>query len=251
MGGFMQASILRIHRFLASQSLYPLILSSFLALGLLGVRTIFAHGWSYENMPWNLFLAWVPYGFSFLALFLHQLARGHWWMLLFPAGLWLIFFPNAPYLVTDFLHLEHRPPIPLWYDIVMLASFAWTGCFLAIASLRTMQYLVKSYLGVLASWVFVAGALALSGLGIYLGRFGRWNSWDLFTQPYDVVYDILARLANPLNNLRFFVFSLMFTAFLLVCYLMFASVSRLEELDHGTPREVERETIQKRIDKRR
>jgi uncharacterized membrane protein len=247
----MQASILRVHRFLSSQSLYPLLLSSFLAVGLLAVRMLFAHGWGYNNMPWNLFLAWVPYIFSFLALFLHQLARGRWWILLFPAGLWLIFFPNAPYLVTDFLHLEHRPPIPIWYDILMLASFAWTGCFLAIASLRTMQYLVKSYLGVLASWVFVGGTLAMSGLGIYLGRFVRWNSWDLFTQPHNVIYDVLVRLANPFNNLRFFVFTLMFTAFLLVCYLMFASVSRLDELDQGSSREVERGTTHNRTGKRR
>jgi uncharacterized membrane protein len=245
MGGHMQTSILRVHRFLASQSLYPLLLSSFLALGLLVVRTIFARGWSYNNMPWNLFLAWVPYLFSFMALFLHNMARGRWWMLIPPAALWLIFFPNAPYIVTDFLHLSHRPPIPLWYDIIMLASFAWTGCFLAIASLRTMQYLVKSYLGTLASWVFVSIALGMSGLGIYLGRFGRWNSWDLFIQPFDVVYDILERFANPFNNLRFFVFSLLFTAFLLVCYLMFASVSRLEELEHGASREVEGETTSK------
>jgi uncharacterized membrane protein len=173
------------------------------------------------------------------------MARGRWWMLIPPAALWLIFFPNAPYIVTDFLHLSHRPPIPLWYDIIMLASFAWTGCFLAIASLRTMQYLVKSYLGTLASWVFVSIALGMSGLGIYLGRFGRWNSWDLFIQPFDVVYDILERFANPFNNLRFFVFSLLFTAFLLVCYLMFASVSRLEELEHGASREVEGETTSK------
>jgi uncharacterized membrane protein len=247
----MQASLMRIHRFLAIQSLYPLILSSLLAMGLLGARLIFSRGWGYQNMPWNLFLAWVPYGFSFLALFLHRIAPRRWWMLLFPAGLWLIFFPNAPYLVTDFLHLEHRPPIPLWYDIVMVSSFAWTGCFLAIASLRTMQYLVTSYLGRLASWVFVMAALVMSGLGIYLGRFERWNSWDLFTQPQDVAYDILLRLANPFNNLRFFVFTLMFTAFLMVCYLMFTSISHLEDHDRGSRKEREKQAIRNGMEKRR
>ena len=247
----MPSSILRIHRFLASQSLYPLLLSTFLSLGLFGARLLFTQGWSYDNLPWNLFLAWVPFGFSFLTLLLHRLAPRLWWMLLFPGGLWLIFFPNAPYIVTDFLHLVHRPPIPLWYDIGMLASFAWTGCFLAIASLRTMQYLVKSYLGSLASWVFVAGTIAMSGLGIYLGRFGRYNSWDLFTQPQDVAYDIMARLSNPFGNLRFVVFTLMFTAFLMVCYLMFTSVSNLDELDRGARHDLEHESIRRRMDKRR
>jgi hypothetical protein len=65
----------------------------------------------------------------------------------------------------------------------MFATFAWTGCFLAVASLRVMQTLVKNYVGWFASWIFAAVALSLGGLGIYLGRFSRWNSWDLFLQP--------------------------------------------------------------------
>ena len=227
----MQATVLKIHRFLASQSFYPLVLSSLLAIGLLGARMLFFRSWNYNMLAWNLFLAWVPYVFSFVALFLHRLAPRGWWLLPIPAALWLIFFPNAPYIVTDFLHLYDRPPIPIWYDIGMLATFAWTGCFLAIASLRTMQYLVKNFLGGFVSWIFVGGTLVLSGLGIYLGRFGRWNSWDLFWQPYDVARDIFLRLINPFSNLRFFGFTLLFTAFLMVCYLMFVSRTQLEELD--------------------
>jgi uncharacterized membrane protein len=230
----MQVHLLKIHRFLASQSFYALVLSSLLASGLLAARMIFFKSWNYNMLAWNLFLAWVPYWFSFLTLFLQRLAPKRWWLLPLPGLLWLIFFPNAPYLVTDFLHLYDRPPIPIWYDIGMLATFAWTGCFLAIASLRTMQYLVKNYLGRIVSWVFVGGTLVMGGLGIYLGRYGRWNSWDLFSQPSEVARDILLRLINPFNNLRFFGFSLLFTAFLMVCYLMFVSRTQLEELDQET-----------------
>ena len=227
----MRSFLLKIHRFLASQSFYPLVLSSLLAVALLGARMFVFRSWNYNMLAWNLFLAWVPYLFSFLALFLHRLAPRSWWLLPLPAALWLIFFPNAPYIVTDFLHLYERPPIPIWYDIGMLVTFAWTGCFLAIASLRTMQFLVKQYLGAFASWLFVGASLVMSGLGIYLGRFGRWNSWDLFSQPRDVARDILLRLVNPFDNLRFFGFTLLFTAFLLVCYLMFVSRTQIEELD--------------------
>jgi uncharacterized membrane protein len=92
-----------------------------------------------------------------------------------------------------------------------------------------MQILVRNHLGWVISWLFAGTALVLGGLGIYLGRFSRFNSWDMFFQPKDVLYDIAVRLTNPLSNLRFFGFTLLFTAFLLVCYLTFISVRRVNE----------------------
>jgi uncharacterized membrane protein len=228
----MLRGFIKLHRFLASQSLYPILLSTLLALAFYAGRVFYARiWWHYSNLVWNLFLAWLPYIFSIIAAAIYRRFPRHWWLLLPPAGLWLIFFPNAPYIMTDFLHLEYRPPVPLWYDIGLLATFAWTGCFLAISSLRTMQFLVRRYLGGIMSWIFVAFVLGLSGLGIYLGRFGRFNSWDLFFQPKDVVQDILTRVVNPFSNLRFFGFTLMFTAFLVVLYLMFVSIRHMDELE--------------------
>ena len=127
----------------------------------------------YSNLAWNFFLAWLPYLFCLLAAWLHYRYPRRWWLLGLPALIWLIFFPNAPYLITDFLHLEERPYIPMWYDIILLATFAWTGCFLGIASLWIMQGIVKSYAGQFISWLFVMFAIGLSGLGVYLGRFSR------------------------------------------------------------------------------
>jgi uncharacterized membrane protein len=223
--------IQKTHQFLSSQLIYPLILSTLLAGFLFVARVLVSRSLAYKNLPWNLFLAWLPYVFSLWAALLNLRNQGRWWLLLIPGGLWLIFFPNAPYIVTDFLHLETRPYIPLWYDITMLATFAWTGCFLAIASLRTMQILVRNYAGWIVSWLFAASVLGLGGLGIYLGRFSRWNSWDLLLNPRGVAKDIILRLIDPLSNLRFFGFTLIFTAFLLVCYLTFISVRRISDHD--------------------
>lgn len=224
--------ISKIHRFLLSQSFYPLLLSTILAFGIFGGRIVLSNSWVvYRNLVWNLFLAWVPYFFSFLSAAIHRLFPRQWWLLIVPGALWLVFFPNAPYIITDFLHLEQRPYVPLWYDILLLATFAWTGCFLAIASLRTMQWVIKTYLGWFVSWFFVAAALGLTGLGIYLGRFSRWNSWDLLFHPKRILYDVLTRFANPLDNLRFFGFTLLFTAFLFVAYLTFLSVRHSDEVD--------------------
>jgi uncharacterized membrane protein len=206
-------------------------LSTFLAMGMFAGRVLLTHDPRvFRNLPWNLFLAWLPYLFSMLAAFLYRLTPRYAWLLIpAPGLLWLVFFPNAPYIVTDFLHLEERPIVPLWYDILLIASFAWSGIFLAITSLRTMQWLVKRYLGGLLSWLFVAFALGLSGLGIYLGRFERWNSWDLLSHPRRILTDVLVRVANPSENLRFLGFTVLITAFLLVCYLTFAAVHQVED----------------------
>jgi uncharacterized membrane protein len=229
--------ISRLHRFLVSQSFYPIVLSAALALAIFIARVLVSgNRIVYANLVWNLLLAWIPYLFSMLAAAFHRLFPGRWWLLIIPGGIWLAFFPNAPYILTDFFHLTPRPAIPLWYDILLLISFSWTGIFLAVASLRTMQMLVNAYLGGVISWIFVALALGLGGLGIYLGRFERWNSWDLLAHPRSILHDITSRLTNPLENLRFFIFTTLFTCLLLVCYLMFISMRHAAEADEWLER---------------
>jgi uncharacterized membrane protein len=226
----MTDSFLRIHRFLVNQLFYPIFLSSVLAMAIFIVRVIIARSpVIYSNLVWNLALAWIPYAFGVLASGLHRSNPKSWWLIIIPGMIWLLFFPNAPYMVTDFLHLNPRPGIPLWYDILMLVSFSWTGIFLAIASLRMMQGLIKYYLGTFLSWLFAFFAIALSGLGIYLGRFERWNSWDMLTHPKSILKDLAKQLLNPLDSLSFFGFTMLITAFLFVCYFMFVSMRRLND----------------------
>ncbi len=98
---------------------------------------------------------------------------------MFPcAALWLVFFPNAPYIITDLLHLSAQDGVPVWYDLILLSAFAWTGAMLGMISLGLMHVLVARVAGGAWSWIFVLGVLMLSGFGVYLGRFPRWNSWD-------------------------------------------------------------------------
>lgn len=222
--------IKRLHRFLADQSFYPILLSSLFAIMLFVGRAIYSgQPRVYSNLVWNLFLAWVPYGFSMVAYALLHLSRRSWWLLFVPGLLWLLFFPNAPYILTDFFHLMQRPGIPLWYDVLLLITFSWTGLFLMVASLRTMQRVVQAYLGKIAGWFFTVVALVLSGIGIYLGRFERWNSWDMLSHPERILADVLRPLADPLNSLRFFGVTILFTTFLMICYLVFVSFDLPDE----------------------
>lgn len=223
--------IRRIHSYFSNQSLYPLLLASILAASFLFFRLIYSGNTNYINLIWNLLLAWIPYICSMAAYALYLFFPRYWWLQIPPGLFWILFFPNAPYIVTDFYHLVERPPVPLWYDIGLIAIFAFTGIFLAIASLRTLHFIVQKFLGRFAGWIFIGIALGLSTLGIYLGRFGRWNSWDLLLNPKEVIKDIAIHIINPLDNLTFVGFTLMFTAILLVFYLMFVSTSHFDQLD--------------------
>lgn len=207
------------HRFALSQGLYPVVLSTLLACTLLAGRVYLSRQWTYLFLVWNLFLAWIPYLTSLWTSSVYQRQSRRWGYLLLPGLVWLAFFPNAPYIVTDFLHLQHRPPVPVWYDMGLISIFAWTGLFLAVFSLRAMQRVVKTAVGPVLSWLFVVSVMGLSGLGIYIGRFLGWNSWDLFIHPEAVLTDILIRFTNPFQHTATFGVSLMFALFLLVCYL--------------------------------
>ena len=151
---------------------------------------------AYGFLLWNLFLAWLPVFFAFLASRWQRSPL----LLLMHSSLWLLFLPNAPYLLTDLIHLGRWDGISPWYDLLMLLLFALTGLLLGFFSLSMMQDLVSERLGVMAGWLFAGTALALSSFGVYLGRFQRWNSWDLLTHPQWLLRDILALLRDPLAH---------------------------------------------------
>ena len=153
----------RVHRFLVVNSFYALALSTLLALTIFAGRVYLSHRYTFYFLIWNLFLAWIPYGCALGALGLYR--SGSWRRVLLPApaALWLLFLPNAPYMLTDLLHLAERPPVPLWYDTGMLLAFAWAGMLLGVTSLAAMQSLVRRVCGRLLSWLFVFGAAGLSG----------------------------------------------------------------------------------------
>ncbi|MFP4438190.1 MAG: DUF1361 domain-containing protein [Chloroflexaceae bacterium] len=213
------------HHFLARHLFYPLLLSSILACGILFGRLYVTRSWQYYFLVWNLFLAWLPYLGSLWAASIQRRYPHHWWRLLLPGGFWLLFLPNAPYILTDFVHLQHQTFL-WWYDTGLLLAFAWTGCFLAVASLQSMQTLVEHFAGRVAGWLLVLGSVGLSGVGMYLGRFLRWNSWDLLLNPRAVLSDVTAIMLNPFNHLHTCAVTGMFAMLLLICYITFTTARR-------------------------
>lgn len=168
-------------------------------------------------MVWNLILAWLPWLFA-VPMALVPSRVGQAWRLLPSFGAWLLFLPNAPYMVTDVLHVRHTQAAPVWFDAVMLFAFAWTGCLLGFSSLKIVHARIESWLGRAAGWIFVGGAAVLTGFGIYLGRFLRWNSWDIVTRPRGLAWDVAARVLRPDQHPGTWAVTLMFAAVLIVFY---------------------------------
>jgi len=148
---------------------------------------------------WNLLLAAIP---AVAAWFFVRAAEIRSSALIQVSwfAIWLAFLPNAPYIVTDFIHLDSRPPIPLWYDIALLASCAGTGLLLGYSSLADVHATIARRFSASLGWALALAALFLSGFGIYLGRVLRWNSWDALTNPLPLFSDIADRVFHPLSH---------------------------------------------------
>jgi uncharacterized membrane protein len=201
-------------------------LSLALSFALIAVRVFITQQFLFVFLLWNLFLAAIPFG---LSAALHLAARRPKARLLLPVGaVWLLFFPNAPYLVTDLFHLEPRAGVPYWYDLALIVSCAWNGLMLAYASLIDMHTLVRQRLGFWAGWSFATVALGLSAFGVYLGRYLRFNSWDILSNPFTLFYDIVQRFLHPFHNWQTWGVTVVFWAFLLLGYATVRLLGRME-----------------------
>lgn len=170
-------------------------------------------------MLWNLFLAAIPLG---LSLGLRQINR---LVLAVPLlAVWLLFFPNAPYVLTDLMHLnEHNAHVPKWLDLLMLLSFAFVALWFGFQSLHIVQHWFARKFSHAAAWCVSLGSLGLSGFGIYLGRFDRWNSWDLIHRPVSLLSRIAAYILHPMAHTRTWGFTLSFGTLLILSYLFWFS----------------------------
>lgn len=188
-----------------------------------------AHG--YRFLLWNLALAWIP---LLLALQIYDRYRnGTRLARLAPlVALWLLFLPNGPYILTDFIHLQPSTRTPLWLDGAILSAFGWTGLLLGFVSIYLVHTVGRHRLGERAAWSCVAGILGLVSVGVCLGRFLRWNSWDLLITPGRRLTQLAAQLGDPSAVTRAGVLTLLLTGLLASAYFTFYVLigSRLENV---------------------
>lgn len=204
--------------------------SSF-CVGLVVLRVALSGHAGYAFLVWNLALAWVP---LVVAVGIWVGYRREWprTLLGLAAVVWLLFLPNAPYILTDYVHLSRgHQGAALVFDALCISAYAVTGVLLGFASLYLVQAVSRCLFGERVTWWLVHGTLALSAVGIYLGRYQRLNSWDAIRDPGHIIGMIRVRLADPLGNDALLAMTFSFTAALVVLYLLVYSVvlPRLQE----------------------
>jgi uncharacterized membrane protein len=207
-----------------------LIAASVVSLILVLIHSRINGSFTYAFLVFNLGLAWIPLAAAVAAYISLRNRITFYLVMPFCIVVWLIFFPNAPYLLTDFQHLAFtNGNSPVWFDVILMIWFAWTGLLLGISSLYLMQEIVTRTFNPFIGWIFAISVTILSSLGIYLGRFLRWNSWDLLRDPLPIAKDMYGIVRHPITNLPTYVFTILFTLLFLFVYLsihLFAGANR-------------------------
>ncbi len=195
-----------------------ILLASGFSILLLAVRMIVTGTIEFCFLPWNLLLAFVPYGITRLMERRIDWLENRWKR----AGLlclWLLFVPNSFYIITDLFHFTHVRSAPKWFDLLLIFSFAWNGIFFGIISLRRVELIVGLDRGPLFSIGLVFLVMWLNALGIYIGRYLRFNSWDVLTDPFNLAGEMADLLFNPIANWYAWGMTVAYAVFMSLLYL--------------------------------
>jgi uncharacterized membrane protein len=202
----------------------------------LGVLTLFCFGVSlfrfvytdtkvFLFLNWNLFLAFIPWALTSLVIIKPKFQKSRLTLIVL-LGSWLLFFPNAPYILTDLFHLRLKSSMPIWFDLILILSFAWTGLLFGFLSLWDIEKLLRNFMKRTYVIIISAVLLFIGSFGIYVGRFLRWNSWDILTEPFKLMYDIGDRFINPFEHPRTWGMTIFMGLFLNMIYLSFRLIRK-------------------------
>ena len=167
---------------------------------------------------WNLFLAFVPW-FAASIVYIKNIKNK--FLLIVIIIFWLVFFPNAPYILTDLIHLGKGNLMPVWYDLILLLSFGFTGMIYGFVSLQMIEEKIRIVFKIKHASIISFFLIYVSCFGIYLGRFLRWNSWDIVKNIDGVFDDIFQRIIYPGDHRTTWVFTFLFGTLLNILYIVF------------------------------
>ena len=189
------------------------------------VRMKLNKSFCYSFLIWNVFLAIIPYVMTMYLSTkpkLSKLALGIWFLT------WLVFLPNAPYIITDLIHIRIGNYNLLWLDVLVLLSFALSGLFLFYLSISDMEMLIATRFKKIPTPIVSGIIIFLCGFGVYLGRFLRYNSWEIISNPQILIADVFHIILAPYQHSEAWLFTLGFGGFLVVGYWMFKNLTYLK-----------------------
>lgn len=202
-----------------------LVLSIGFTMVLLAFRMSYTGSFEYSFYIWNTFLALIPYLCSNQLIHCRKV---HVVALMLIAG-WLLFFPNAPYIITDLFHYEEKSNFPVWYDLILVTSGTWNGLILGIVSLMQVEAFLSHHMKPIWVKVCVFVSLLLCGYGIFIGRFLRFNSWDIVNKPRELAYSSAHHILLPQHHLKLWVFTFLFAILLSLMYFTLKKLPRMIE----------------------
>lgn len=218
-----------VRRSIVDPLFYILTATSVLCALLVSFRASRVEIMEFRFLLWNLFLAWLPLVFSMAALAWARIAGGAPLAvgLSLCGALWLLLFPNAPYLMTDLIHLIFASRwtdyevdgLLLWYDLVLVFLFTWCGLLLGYVSMNQIHAIVRHYWDRTGGWAFVFATCMLGGFGVYLGRIVRLNSWDVL-HPMRIIEEAID--AIHFNSIAF---SILFGTLILIVYVSLYAIA--------------------------
>ena len=193
----------------------------FLFIGLLiACRMYITRELLFIFLVWNLFLAWIPFYVSALLQLFKQKRRVSYLLLI----TWLLFFPNSLYIITDLIHVGRGSDFPRWFDAILIFSAAVLGLLMAFISLYRVEQFLETKMKQRVVHALMIFILFLGSFGVYLGRFLRWNSWDVLHQPHRLFVSIGERILYPVQYWYTWGITAMFT---ILFYLIYFSAKKL------------------------
>ena len=192
-----------------------LALLAFIGL-LIAARIFYTGSTLYLFLVWNIFLAWIPFAISNV---FNKLAGYATWKQLLVFFCWLTFFPNALYIVTDLIHLQIESKVPKWFDAILLFSASVVGLMMAFISLYRIEAFLQKLIHRKLRSISIFIILFLGSFGVYLGRFLRWNSWDIISNPFQLLSSIGHRIISPFVHLQTWAVTGILTIFFYILYI--------------------------------
>jgi len=199
-----------------------------LCFGLSIFRFLYTGSPLYLFLDWNLFLAAIPWVLSSMAILKPKILN-HKIIILAIFLAWVLFFPNAPYILTDLFHLRIESSMPLWFDLLLILSFAWTGLLFGFLSLWDIEKVLEKTMNRFLITLMSVGLLFLGSFGVYLGRYLRWNSWDVIREPFGLLHDIGGRVISPFEYRGTWGMTIFMGIFLNIMYWSFRLIKTKKE----------------------
>jgi uncharacterized membrane protein len=223
------------------------------AILLILIRMAISNSLKYVFLPWNLLLAYIPLLITnkffventqndfeintsilkkykskiFTFISFTPLPKVVTYIVFF---VWLLFLPNAPYIITDMLHLKERTPIPYFFDITLVFVYASLGLVFFITTVTQMELYWRKHFNY-SIVIFYLLSFGLCSFGIYLGRFGRFNSWNVINDPFDLIQQIAVRFIYPLEHPRTWAVTLLYSCLLFFIYKIIQQALQIKKLN--------------------